>query len=116
MENLIKNLDEILESVQQLKESYQHLTDENKKLEVQLSHLKVETDRYKNEISELKKELEEKAEAEINTTLSTTDKTAQEGPDVHRQHQNVTNERIRLQLDGFIEEIDQCIQIIQAKQ
>lgn len=116
MKNLIKNLDEILKSVTELKTGYQFLVKNNKKLEVQLSDLKVEADQYKQEIIYLKKELEEKSEKENNSMLSQTDNSSVESIAILKQEQKANNNRIQLQLDEFIEDIDQCIQIIQAKE
>lgn len=116
MENLIKNLDEIFEKVQKLKSSYKKLKSEKENLEVQLSTLKVETDYYKSALAKIKKEQEELVEVDIKTTLSTS-----ENPekilirDMDEPLKNDTIEQVRLQLDGFIEDIDQCIQIIQNK-
>lgn len=116
MENLIKNLDDIFEKVQKLKSNYQKLKSEKESLEVQLSTLKVETDHYKSALEKIKKEQEELVEVDIKTTLSTS-----ENPskllirDKDEPLKNATIEQVRLQLDGFIEDIDQCIQIIQNK-
>ncbi len=116
MKNLIQNLDEILKSVTKLKIGYQFLVKNNKELEVQLSDLKVEADQYKQEIIYLKKEQEEKSEKENNSMLLQTDNSSVDSIAVLKQEQKNKNARIQLQLDEFIEDIDQCIQIIQAKE
>ena len=99
MKNLIQNLDEILKSVTELKTGYQFLVKNNKQ-----------------EIIYLKKELEEKSEKENNSMLSQTDNSSVESIAILKQEQKANNNRIQLQLDEFIEDIDQCIQIIQAKE
>ena len=116
MKNLVQNLDKILEVSGEIKTKYQDLKKKNRELEVQLSDLKVEADQYKQEIIYLKKELEEKSEKENNSMLSQTDNSSVESIAILKQEQKANNNRIQLQLDEFIEDIDQCIQIIQAKE
>ena len=85
-------------------------------LEVQLSNLKVEADLYKLEINKLKKEREEIVAEDIKTTLSTSGNTDNTPGDLNSEQPKIANaEQIKMQLDGFIEDIDQCIQIIQTK-
>ena len=116
MKNLKQNLDEILKSVTELKTGYQVLVKNNKELEVQLSDLKVEADQYKQEIIDLKKKLEEKSEKENHSMLLQTDYSSEDSIATLKMEQKTNNARIQLQLDEFIEDIDQCIQIIQAKE
>jgi len=116
MENLIQNLDVILKSVTEMKAGYQRLKKNNAQLEVQISDLKVEADKYIQEIIKLKKELDERAEVENISMLSLEDKTSAISIEALKEEQKSKNASIKLQLDEFIEDIDQCIQIIQAKE
>lgn len=105
--NLNGQLEEILKEVRKLRSGYETLAAANRQYEVQLSDLKVEADQYKKENIKLKKELEEKVEGK-NSKLSQSDvrsESSGKGDDA----------QIKLQLDDFIKDIDQCIQIIQAK-
>lgn len=99
-----------------MKSGYQRLSEINVGLEIQLSHLKVETDQYKEEILKLKKELKDKAEAENIVMLSQSGSSDKSKISASDTDQNVKNAQIKLQLDEFIEDIDQCIQIIQSKE
>ncbi|MBL0101416.1 MAG: hypothetical protein IPP49_16400 [Saprospiraceae bacterium] len=114
MENLVQNLDEILAGINKLREAYIILEEEKNKIEVHLSDLKVEADQYKQENIKLKKELGERIKGDNKTMLVKTDSSS---PDISTSGDvaDAKNQQIKLQLDEFIEEIDQCIQIIQAK-
>lgn len=116
MENLVQNLDEILAGINKLREAYIILEEEKNKIEVHLSDLKVEADQYKQEIIDLKKKLEEKSEKENHSMLLQTDYSSEDSIATLKMEQKTNNARIQLQLDEFIEDIDQCIQIIQAKE
>ena len=116
MKNLIQNLDEILKSVTELKTGYQFLVKNNKELEVQLSDLKVEADQYKNQINLLQRELENRAKEDKNSMLSITDDVSEDAVQILKQKQNIKNAEIKKQLDMFIDDIDQCIQIVQKKE
>jgi seryl-tRNA synthetase len=116
MENMIQQLDELLNSVGKLRAKYQVLKNINHQNEVQLSTLKVEADQYKQEISKLKKELKEKEEEIQNSMLSVHNKSSVDAVETDSQEKNKQNSLIQLQLDAFIEDIDQCIQIIQSKE
>jgi phage shock protein A len=110
MENLVSDLDTIITKLQLLKTDRQQLRSKNKQLEVQLNHLKVEIDQYKTKYINLKKEKEE-LEGKVNHSLSSKSDDSSIG-----QEQSAKKvESLKLQLDEFIEDIDQCIQIIQAK-
>jgi cell shape-determining protein MreC len=112
--NLIQSLDKILEISSKVRSKYQDLRKKNVELEVQLSDLKVEADQYKQENIKLKKELGERIKGDNKTMLVKTDSSS---PDISTSGDvaDAKNQQIKLQLDEFIEEIDQCIQIIQAK-
>lgn len=116
MENMINNLDEILKSVIDIRMKYQLLKQRNKDIEVQLSDLKVEADHYKNEIINLKKELDEKEKSVKYSMPVNTDESSKTEVESIRQHQETVNAKMKLQIDEFIEDIDQCIQIIQSKE
>ncbi|MFZ1750159.1 MAG: hypothetical protein WAU01_08210 [Saprospiraceae bacterium] len=116
MENLVQNLDEILLKVQLLHDGYLGILSKNENLESEINDLKVEVESYKSEILTLKKEIEKKEESVIKSTLSpTNDKSLAEAKDSLSINSEMSNDKIKLQLDEFIEDIDQCIQIIQAK-
>ncbi len=112
MENLKVDLDEIISKLQKLKIDRRRLKAENNQLEVQLNLLKVEVDHYKTEYTNLKKEKEELV-GKVNNPLSSNkgDSTDIEVNTVQQK----SVDTLKLQLDEFIENIDQCIQIIQAK-
>ena len=112
MENLVSDLDTIITKLQLLKTDRQQLRSKNKQLEVQLNHLKVEIDQYKTKYINLKKEKEELV-GKVNNPLSSNkgDSTDIEVNTVQQK----SVDTLKLQLDEFIENIDQCIQIIQAK-
>ncbi|MBK8626663.1 MAG: hypothetical protein IPN86_14170 [Saprospiraceae bacterium] len=116
MENLIAQLGEIFEKVLKLKTKYLLLKSEKQNLEVQLNHLKVEVDQYKSEIVKIKKEQEGRVAEDIKTTLSTSEDSNLE-PIFSKQEQlkSANIEQVKLQLDDFLEDIDQCIQVIQNK-
>jgi len=105
--NLNRQLDEILIEVRKLRAGYESLAAANSKYEVQLSDLKVEADQYKQENIKLKKELEAKREVKNSKLSQSEDKSDSSGTD--------DKSGMKLQLDEFIKDIDQCIQIIQAK-
>jgi len=115
MKNLSQNLDEILKSVTELKTGYQVLYKNNKELEVHFSNLKVEADQYKQEILHLRKELEEMVMKENHSMLLQTDNLSQAVIEAKSTENKSNSAKIQMQLDEFIEDIDQCIQIIQAK-
>ena len=110
MENLVKNLDEIITKLHKLKEENRRLRSENKKMEVQLSNLKVEADQYKSQYLNITNQREDKAQIKVSQQ------------DIKSDNSNTIMasniddiEIVKHQLDIFIEDIDQCIQIIQAK-
>ena len=116
MENmLIQDLDKILKSIIKLNEKYQHLSTQNQKLKEEIEVLKVVSDQYKEENIKIKEEWEKKEAEEDKSLLLKSDKLS--GTDVEALVKNQTekNAAIKVQLDGFIEDIDQCIQITQAK-
>lgn len=116
MENLITNLDDVLKMVQKLRSNYLKLKSENESLEIQLSNLKVEADHYKSQLEKIKSEQEEKVEVDTKTKLSTSENpTNHLTTNMDESSKNATIEQVKLQLEGFIEDIDQCIQIIQTK-
>ncbi|MBL0026686.1 MAG: hypothetical protein WBP08_07410 [Saprospiraceae bacterium] len=116
MKNMIQNLNIILEKVRDVRKKYQDLKQRNQELEVRFSDLKVEADIYKLEIINLKKELEGKTESTKHSMLSNTNNSSDELLEKLKLEQNSKNSRLQLQLDEFIEDIDQCIQIIQSKE
>ncbi len=116
MKNLVQNLDKILEVSNKIKTKYQDLKKKNQELEVQLSALKVETDQYKNQINLLQRELENSVKEEENSKLSITDDVSEDAVALLKQKQNIKNAEIKKQLDMFINDIDQCIQIVQKKE
>ncbi|MBK7633405.1 MAG: hypothetical protein IPJ13_03265 [Saprospiraceae bacterium] len=85
-------------------------------MEVQLSDLKVEADQYKNQINLLQRELENRAKEDKNSMLSITDDVSEDAVQILKQKQNIKNAEIKKQLDMFIDDIDQCIQIVQKKE
>lgn len=116
MKNISQNLDAILKSVISVKTKYHYLKQRNKEIEVQLSDLKVEADHYKQEIIKLKKELEEIEGKVKYSKLSIKDESSVVIVESFKQEQDKNNAQIKLQIDEFIEDIDQCIQIIQSKE
>ena len=116
MENMIQNLDEILKSVTDIRMKYQLLKQKNNLIETQLSDLKVEAGQYKQEIINLKKELDERGESVKYSMLVNTDEPSVTEVESIKLEQKTANDKIKLQLDEFINDIDQCIQIIQSKE
>jgi hypothetical protein len=113
MENLLTRLDSVLAKLQELKLNYQQLKAEKHDLELKFSDLKVEAEQYKLKLKE-QKEGEGK---DIKTTLSTSDNSETIKVDsMSYSNRNIDAEQIKLRLDGFIEDIDQCIHIIQTKE
>ncbi len=106
--NTGKQLSDILSQVKKLRKAYEVLVKTNKQLEDQLSHLKVEADQYKHENINLKKELEEPVGKSKSLSLKNDDTAVGSTEDDK-------NRQMRLQLDECIKDIDQCIQIMQAK-
>lgn len=113
MQNLAENLELIIGKTKRLLDEYQLLKAENEKLEVQLSHLKVEADTYKN-ITQQKSAIEEE-EIVVDKTESKVKL------DIVDQNNAVVNDvissdskQLKFKLDEFIEDLDQCIQIIQS--
>lgn len=113
MQNLAENLELIIEKTKRLVNEYQLLKAENEKLEVQLSHLKVEADQYKNmALQKIVIEEEEIAEDKIESKIKV---------DIEDQNiaevldgQSPDSKQLKIKLDEFIEDLDQCIQIIQS--
>ncbi|MFZ1455974.1 MAG: hypothetical protein WAT46_08025 [Saprospiraceae bacterium] len=114
--NLIQSLDKILEISSKVRSKYRDLRKKNVELEVQLSDLKVEADQYKNQINLLQRELENRAKEDKNSMLSITDDVSEDAVQILKQKQNIKNAEIKKQLDMFIDDIDQCIQIVQKKE
>ncbi len=113
MENLFSRLESVLAKLHELKLNYQKLKAEKQDLELRFSHLKVETEQYKLKLEE-RKEGERK---DIKTTLSTSVNSDSIKVDsMSYSNKNIDAEQIKLRLDEFIEDIDQCIQIIQTKE
>ena len=106
--NLIQSLDKILEISSKVRSKYQDLR--------KLSDLKVEADQYKNQINLLQRELENRAKEDKNSMLSITDDVSEDSVQILKQKQNIKNAEIKKQLDMFIDDIDQCIQIVQKKE
>ena len=48
--------------------------------------------------------------------LSITDDVSEDAVQILKQKQNIKNAEIKKQLDMFIDDIDQCIQIVQKKE
>jgi hypothetical protein len=113
---LIQSLDKILEISSKVRSKYQDLMKKNVELEVQLSDLKVEADQYKNQINLLQRELENRVKEDKNSMLSITDDVSEDAVQILKQKQNIKNAEIKKQLDMFIDDIDQCIQIVQKKE
>ncbi len=113
---MIQSLDKILEISSKVRSKYQDLRKKNVELEVQLSDLKVEADQYKNQINLLQRELENRAKEDKNSMLSITDDVSEDAVQILKQKQNIKNAEIKKQLDMFIDDIDQCIQIVQKKE
>lgn len=113
MENLTENLDEILASVHHLKEKFQHLKAKNQEMLGQINDLKVEVEQCKTENLKLKQTLEKRKERTLDSTDSAFNMIS--GADQKIGKMQLNPDQIKLQLDDFIEEIDQCIQIIQTK-
>jgi hypothetical protein len=113
MQNLAENLELIIEKTKRLVNEYQLLKAENEKLEVQLSHLKVEADQYKK-MAEQKIAIEEeeivevKKESEIKVDIADQNKAEVD------EGKTPDNKQLKIKLDEFIEDLDQCIQIIQS--
>lgn len=116
MKNLIPQLDQILEISNQINIKYRALKEKNKELEVQLSDLKVEADQYINQINLLQQELENREKEVNNSKLSAIDNISNDEIAILKQKQSLKNEEVKQQLDMFIDEIDQCIQIVQKKE
>lgn len=112
MQNLAENLEVIIEKTKRLVNEYHLLKAENVKLEVQLSHLKVEADQYKK-MAEQKMAIEEeeivedKTESKKIVDIADQNKADQEG-------HTPENKQLKIKLDEFIEDLDQCIHIIQS--
>lgn len=113
---MIQSLDKILEISSKVRSKYQDLRKKNVELEVQLSDLKVEADQYKNQINLLQRELENRVKEDKNSMLSITDDVSEDAVQILKQKQNIKNAEIKKQLDMFIDDIDQCIQIVQKKE
>lgn len=113
---MIQSLDKILEISSKVRSKYQDLMKKNVELEVQLSDLKVEADQYKNQINLLQRELENRVKEDKNSMLSITDDVSEDAVQILKQKQNIKNAEIKKQLDMFIDDIDQCIQIVQKKE
>ncbi len=117
MENMvIQGLDDILEGMQKLKDQYNQLELRNKELESQYSILKVETEQFIKENIVLKKEIEEKTVAQEKEIFISAEQSPIVDIEALKLDQKQRNAQIQLKLDGFVEEIDQCIQIIQTKE
>jgi len=116
MENLVRNLDEILNKLTVIRDSYQVIKAKNIELENQISILKVEADEKKSVYISLKKELEDREE-EIKIIKSSVAVLPPKVKDVSKDPEKTeTQNGIKMQLDELIEDIDQCIQIIQSKE
>lgn len=116
MENLTHKLDFILEKTQKMQSDFKNLKSEKQKLEVQFSHLKVEADHYKKAYLHLKKEQEEANSKEVKNAISVEDDKPKTDPKLLMGDTKPLNTmQIKDQLNGLIEDINQCIQIIQAK-
>jgi hypothetical protein len=117
MENMvIQGLDDILKGMEKLKDQYTKLKLRNQELESQNSILKVEAEQYIQENIVLKKEVEEKAIEFEKAKLVPSEQPQTVDIEAIKLDQKQKNAQIQLQLDGFVEEIDQCIQIIQTKE
>jgi hypothetical protein len=60
--------------------------------------------------------LENRAKEDKNSMLSITDDVSEDAVQILKQKQNIKNAEIKKQLDMFIDDIDQCIQIVQKKE
>lgn len=117
MENMvIQGLDDILKGMEKLKDQYHSLKLRNQELERQNSFLKVETEQYIQENIVLKKEVEEKAIELEKAKLVPAEQPLTVDIEALKDEHKQKNAQIQLRLDGFVEEIDQCIQIIQTKE
>lgn len=116
MENLIQKLNNILEISNEFKEKYHNLKIKNKELEVQLSDLKVEADQYKFQINQLQRELEQREQEDKISMLSITNDISKEETCTKQQQQDLKVAAIKNHLDMFIDDIDQCIQLVQKKE
>jgi hypothetical protein len=114
MENrLVQDLDEILKSVHKLNEKYLHILNANKELTVKIEILKVESEQLKQQNNNNKEAVEVSEEGRNNSLLKSEEPSKNIDLALKETEKNA---QIKMQLDGFIEDIDQCIQIIQAKE
>jgi hypothetical protein len=111
--NVVQDLESVIAGIQELKNKYQHLSLQNKELQHQISLLKVETENKNIENIKIKEELERIAEVRNNSVVLTSVKPTDNVQEIADMDNNA---KVKIALDGFIEEIDQCIQIIQAKE
>jgi len=125
MENsLLTTLDQVINSIKLLKERHAITDLKVKEYEEQIELLKVEVDIYKEELTNIKIATETKnvkIAREINTPIHLS------SPDETKVNKNLpqsqplsgsssdNNEQLKIELDGFIEELDQCIKTIVTK-
>ncbi len=113
MQNLAENLELIIEKTKRLVNECQLLKAENEKLEVQLSHLKVEADQYKN-MAQQKNAIEEEEIVEDKTESKIQVDIEDQNIAAVQDGQTPDSKQLKIKLDEFIEDLDQCIQIIQS--
>ncbi|MBK9257094.1 MAG: hypothetical protein IPM42_16575 [Saprospiraceae bacterium] len=108
MENIEKQLKAVATK-------YKDLTVEQTILKEDNTRLNEVLESYKKENINLKKELEERLDVESSTVIT---KEILPDADTKRADESYKNEsadQIKLELDNYISEIDQCIELIQSR-
>ncbi|KXK39612.1 MAG: hypothetical protein J5I52_08290 [Saprospiraceae bacterium] len=117
MENTVKNLDIIIQKVSKLMDAYHDLKAENETMRDQISLLKVEVENYKSQIEQNNniniatpgKVEDQKVAKQLTNQISDISEVRSASP--HQGQQQP--ELLKMQLDEIIDELDQCIHIIQ---
>ncbi len=117
MENTVKNLDIIIQKVSKLMDAYHDLKAENETMRDQISLLKVEVENYKSQIEQNNniniatpgKVEDQKVAKQLTNQISDISEVRSVSP--HQGQQQP--ELLKMQLDEIIDELDQCIHIIQ---
>lgn len=117
MENTVKNLDIIIQKVSKLMDAYHDLKAENETMRDQIGLLKVEAENYKSQIEQNNniniatpgKVEDQKGAKQLTNQISDISEVRSASP--HQGQQQP--ELLKMQLDEIIDELDQCIHIIQ---
>lgn len=117
MENTVKNLDIIIQKVSKLMDAYHDLKAENETMRDQIGLLKVEAENYKSQIEQNNniniatpgKVEDQKVAKQLTNQISDISEVRSASP--HQGQQQP--ELLKMQLDEIIDELDQCIHIIQ---